>query len=522
MGINPDLFEVIHVPSEPKPPVRWHLVTNQRNLFYMIAAGLIMPPKGFGKKYYQDTLSAFPGWVPLFAETVPKAAIGWSISEKSHLLPCLATVDLSHMRGTVMATGSGGELKEIAFPEGLDGTERFLLVPAPLPISWITSIAFRSREDKAACETDVRDFANVPLLEFKREVSARVFAQSADWTWPPADLGLANLDTTMDVPLAAGAMMAMLLHMGNLGDIGMRASRLAFDAAAGVADSLVDPIAEPMISALGEWMQAGRSPASSEVSKNLFWGSVDQVLAGRSSASPVLAQDVALAHLESSSETLDERMKAALSKLAGDLRSVAGFADSTVTEIFERHPKPFSRVMMLFFLREKCAELLDFKHPLLTEPDYVAAAILFAAREGWLGLPMPLRDVLGLQAAVSHRMAALAQRIGETGLDLGSPPPRPLPLRELFAPAAKTWGSSQKAAALILAREFKWDCIQTRISLGKGCYRLVVDGTGVNIILDGEAKAVVTEVDHDRFFPLLAQTPISSKLSRKVRDVLKT
>ena len=517
MGTNPDLFEVIHVPSEPKPPVRWQLVTNQRNLFYMIAAGLIMPPKGFGKKYYQDTLSAFPGWVPLFAETVPKAAIEWSVSEKSHLLPCLATVDLSHMRGTVMAVGSDGELKEIAFPEGLDGTERFLFVPAPLPINWIASIGFRSREDKVACETDVRDFANVPLLDFKREVTARVFAQSSDWTWPPADLGLANIDTTMDVPLAAGAMMAMLLHVGNLGDIGMRASRLALDSEVGIAESISDP----MISALGAWLQTGHLPESSDVSKNLFWGIVDKVVACRSSAIPVIAQDVALAHLESSSETLDERMKPALYKLAGDLRTVAGFTDSTVTEIFERHPKPFSRVMMLFFLREKCADLLEFKHPLLTEPDYVAAAILFAAREGWLGLPIQLRDVPGLQPAVSHRMAALAHRMGETCIDLGSPPPRPLPLRELFAPASKTWGSTQKDAALVLARESKWDCIQTRVNLGKGNYRLVVDGTGVNIIFDGEAKAVATEVDQDRFFFLLAQTPISSKLSRKVRDVFK-
>lgn len=517
MGTNPDLFEVINVPSEPKTPVRWQLVTNQRNLFYMIAAGLIMPPKGFGKKYYQDTLSAFPGWIPLFSESVPKAAIERSVSEKGHLLPCLATVDLSHMRGTVMAVGSGGELEEKTFPEGLDGRERFLLVPAPLPISWITSIGFRSREDKAACETDVRDFANVPLLDFKREVSARVFAEAADWAWPPADLGIANLDTTMDVPLAAGAMMAMLLHMGNLGDIGMRASRLAFDSEVGIADSISDP----MISALGSWLQTGHFPESSDVSKNLFWGTVDKVVSCKSSAIPANPQDVALAHLESSSETLDERMKPALSKLAGDLRTVAGFADSTVTEIFERHPKPFSRVMMLFFLREKCADLLEFKHPLLTEPDYVSAAILFAAREGLLGLPIQLRDFPGLQPAISHRMAALAHRIGETGIDLGSAPTRPLPLRELFAPASKTWSSAQKEAALVLARESKWDCIQTRVSLGKGNYRLVVDGTGVNILIDGEAKAVATEVDRDRFFTLLAQTPISSKLSRKVRDVLK-
>jgi hypothetical protein len=177
--------------------------------------------------------------------------------------------------------------------------------------------------------------------------------------------------------------------------------------------------------------------------------------------------------------------------------------------------------MTLFFLRDKCSDLLAFKHPLLTEADYLAAAVLFAAREGWLGLPLPLRNIPGLQAAISHRMAAMAQRIAKTDLDLGPPPIRPVPLRELFLPGQKGWNNAQKEAALILAREYKWSCVQTRVSLGKGDYRLVVDGGGVHILLAGEAKAVVTEVDREQFFAALAQTPISEKLDRKVRDLLK-
>jgi len=49
--------------STPKTGI---LVTNHLNLMYMLAAGLLMPPSGFGGKYYGDTLAAFPGWLPVF------------------------------------------------------------------------------------------------------------------------------------------------------------------------------------------------------------------------------------------------------------------------------------------------------------------------------------------------------------------------------------------------------------------------------------------------------------------------
>ncbi len=213
-------------------------------------------------------------------------------------------------------------------------------------------------------------------------------------------------------------------------------------------------------------------------------------------------------------------MRSALAKLTGDLRTIAGFADSTITEIFERHPKTFSRVMAMFFLRERCAELLEFKHPLLTESDYLTAALLFAAREGWLGLPLALRGGFGIQAAITQRMAALAHRIGGTGLDLGVPPPRPLPLRELFELNARGWSKSQKEAALLLVREQKWGCIQTRISLGKGEHRMEGNSAGLHILVEGDVK-VATEVDPARFLQNLAQAPIVDKLDRKVRESLR-
>jgi hypothetical protein len=503
--------------SSTRVQKNWLLVTNDLNLLYMVAAGLVMPPKGFGKKYYQDTLGTYRGWIPLFADVTSKAAIEYSVSEKSHLIPCIATMNLSSLHGKVIGIGSDGRAKEVNFPEGLDGSEQILLIPAPLPVHWVTSVYFQSKANKVTCEAKVQDFNNVSLLNLKFEVNAPAFSKRLKGDWPPPSVDISEKEVILDAPFAAGGVMAMLSHLGNRSEIGVQACRLAFDAEEDVAQS----IADPLISSLGRWMQTGQQTDTRDIQKDLFWGTVVEVASSRFSDAPSNPLEVVLGYLNSVSESMAKQEKDALETLVNDLRTIVSFPDSTITEIFKRYPKTFSRVMTLFFLREKCTDLLAFEPSLLTESDYIVAAILFAARDGWLGLPLQLRHSPGSQVAILHRMAAMAHRMASTGIDLGAPPPRPQPLRVLFLPGPKGWLAAQKSAALVLARECKWDIIQTRVTLGKGEYRLVIGGSGMQIIVAGEAKAVATEVDSEQFFVALARTLISDEQDRKVRDLLK-
>jgi hypothetical protein len=125
-----------------------------------------------------------------------------------------------------------------------------------------------------------------------------------------------------------------------------------------------------------------------------------------------------------------------------------------------------------------------------------------------------------MTAAVSHRMAAMSHRLSGSGLNFGPPPPRCIPFRELFAPGAKGWSVKQKEAALLLARECKWDFVYTRISLGKGDYQLVIDASGAHILLPGEVRAVEMELDKKQFFKKLSEVKISRKLDEKMREIL--
>ncbi len=326
------------------------------------------------------------------------------------------------------------------------------------------------------------------------------------------------MDRPVTTLMAAGAMMTMLLKTANSGTAAKETSRLAFEPDHIVPSELVGPLA----SSVGEWLHSGQAPDNTtDIIKKLFWGAVDSLIAGQSSDRRISSFDLILSYLKSAATKLENRLQEPLLRLNKDLKILASFGDRTITELFERHPKSFSRVMTIFFLRETCAELLEFSHPLLKEEDYLAAAILFAARDGWLNLPLELRDFPGLREAVSHRMAAMAHRMAETGLRLGTPPPRPKPLIELFDLSRHKWNKNQREAALFLARDCKWPCIQTIITLGKGKYKMEIDGKGTHIFMEGETAALATEVDTKQFLFHLSRQRFTNKQEQKARTLLK-
>ena len=87
-----DMFPSRHEPGSAKAPHSGLLVTNHLNLMYMLAAGLVMPPTGFGGKHYRDPLECYPGWIPLFIGKAPREAIESSTTEAAHLKPCIVEI----------------------------------------------------------------------------------------------------------------------------------------------------------------------------------------------------------------------------------------------------------------------------------------------------------------------------------------------------------------------------------------------------------------------------------------------
>ena len=518
-----DLFGLVDRPTPTrKTPDSGLLVTNHLNLFYMLSAGLILPPSGFGGKYYQDTLCCFPGWIPLFVDKVSRRAIDYSTTEAGHLKPVLIEIELSGISGEV-AVYREEAIRQLRFPEQLNGAERIILVPAPLPGSRIKSIVYPSRDDKRFCETDARDFGNVPIKDFKSRANKALFDKASEIRWPPVQ-GPPERDSALQTPLAAGGILAMLLHVGNRGEVAVDSCRCAFDP----GDASAVTISDPILANIPEWMKVGALPSSlagnfgenpddirDETQKRLFWGSIERLLDWRKRGCNGNVEDMLLDFLFETAAGLDPRVQSGTRTLCDTLSSLTGLANATVSTLFERHPTPMARAMILFFLRRDCADLLDFGHDALREADWVMAAILFGARDGWQRLPLPLRAVPGLSDAVSHRMARMAHRIAGTEFNLGDTPARVNPLRELFGDGSH-WRRREQSAALDLARTQKWDCVDTRISLGRGEYDLSVSGGSAHIDMRGEPK-VTPRIDVAKFLYHLAESRLDPKVDERVR-----
>lgn len=517
-------------PAAPKPMAprqTWHLVTNQLNLMYLLSAGLVTGPKGFGRKYYTDPLSAAPGWIPLFDDAIPPAALAQATAEERHLEPIIARVDLSALSGPVQALDSQGRLHALLWPGDAGGDERILWIPTPLPVTWLEEIVFRSKEARALVREQAADYANVPLAGYKQQVKARLFSAKSSLPWPIEGLGLPDRDRPQHQASAVGAVQGLFVGLGNRGDALVTAAKQLADP----AESGAQPVDNPVLRAVLAWA-AGDSEradpdAQGRILARLLAAVVDaQTQADEASAGewcPPDLQQVVLDVLDAERQGLAEpKWQEALTRLTADLKGAVGLGDATISELLQRHPKPFSRGLLLFFLRQRCHELLTLEQPMLTDQDRLVAAALFGARGGWMELPAALKETPGLTAAITHRMAALAHRQQGTGLDLGPAPVRVRPLRELLATAGEAWSTRQQDGALELARGMGWqDALRTRVSLGKGDYRLRVDGRGAHLLLDGDVKAVTTDVNASRLFELLATSAIPAALDAKVRTTLK-
>ena len=493
------------------------LVTNHLNLMYMQAAGLIMPPSGFGGKYYSDSLNLVSGWIPLFvpsrkkADQPPPSAIGAATGEAGYLRPVIVELNLRGMRGPVRVLGEGG-WTERRLEIGVGPEDRLVLLPAPLPASRIGRVLFRSAAERDETLAEAEERHNVQLARALCRVGKTAFSGSTRDIWPPRiDPVEERAVKGLDAAQAAGGILATLHDLANIGETALRACRAAFDTNSAPPD---DRILRP----LPEWL-AGNAPSQGEAVQEApleFWRVVDRLVTVWSRPGGLTPLDAVTDYLAEAAEQVVGDRTARVTSLGDTLRELGGgLRAGRVSDMLHEYERPMARAMILFVLRDRYAELADVFEQYreqLSETDRLAAAILFGAREGWLGLPVALRGTPELTAAVTHRMAARAHRVDNSGFDLGESPPRVIPLRELLGTA-----DMHQEAALLLARRMGWSCIRSRIALRRGEYRLAVERGAATIDFDGEAP-VATWVDHDELLARLASEQIGATVEKEVRQ----
>ncbi len=496
----------------------WRFVTNQMNMAYMLGSGLIMPPEGFGHKYYQDTLQSVPGWIPLFPKAVSVEALEYVVAERpKQLNACYAELDLSGISCTAWRYASD-QWQQIKFPEELDGTEELLLLPAPLPISLIkNTIVFAENEHAKAFTNSFNDYGNAELIPLKASTKKPEFNKKKTLHWPLDVTEIAG-PQPFDIDLSAvnaigGAVAALAIFSQSNG-----VAKVAYQALAGRASPQVAVENQfKLLSVVTDWAfdaQVENAP------KDIFSLLVQCLYEHMGSSDYGSALDIILAHFAEISETIYPGNPSALAS-ANDLILLisenARTPQETLENLLKSHDKSLQQVLLSFVFRERLEDL--WQQPLPIQPERIAdVALLVGLREGWMSLDRLFKQQQGCNTFVPNLMAVLAHRFAGTDMVLPKVD-APFLLSEYFS--TENWSKSRQDAAVYLAKKKKWKCVTTRISLGRGDYQLSVDAGGVDIVLDGEVKAVRTEVDREQFNSAFAQLHIiEPKLDAELRKLL--
>ncbi len=494
---------------------RWLLPTNHYNLMYWLATGLLLPESAMDK-YYADCLRAVPGWLPMFRNNVAQSALDLATSERG--APVLLELDLVSVSGTVQAITSTGELRSCRFHDGLPDDVSCILVPAPLPAHYIRRVSFASKIAREEYLLRREEFTTVCTFDVPLDVADfPVTSNFMNQSWLPATDLASQPAMPVKAALYEAAIRAALHHLGNRGDLSCAVARAAF------AESQMFMLENVAFrEAMNQALSVGARRDAAELRIRLYWGVVDHL---RTLADNSVSMEQAVLDYLDQTAANDAGTGMKLKELTSDLRQLLGMGPSTIRELFEKHPGAFAHALLLFFLRKHTADLIEFDTPgvVMTESDWLAAAILFGMREDWRSSPQSLRSAPGMYLAIGQRMAKNLHRAINTDIELGANEPHPT-LRELFVNDGRRWLAQQQAAVLEFVRTMKWmDAIETRIQLGKGIYSLEVGSGGVQIVLPGEVKAVTTDVRKENLLEKLAECrwPVDALTEAKFRASFK-
>lgn len=499
----------------------WKFSSNHQNLLFMLANGLVTGPEGVvyagESKYYNDASSLCPGWIPLFRDTVPADILALSIKETRHLAPVVAHIALEEYRGQAYAfTGGRWELTPYA---EIAAECRLIAVPAPLPVAWISSIAFENEEGMSAFRRTAGDVENATVPEL------RLLPPEKDAAGPLALMGQHHSGVEpfntfpatekRNVPMqltektqALGGILAMLYHLADDSELGVALFKKA--RAAVVLSPLYDaapPLKtdDAVMKALPRWL-AGEAMTDAEWRISFFFGLLDCIIENRErhglNGLTAAAREYVLLRLGSADGR--QHWPKGLKLLEAEEN-----ATLRLSELFEKFQGTVSHALLLFFWGERCEDLLEFqdKNPqvVLSDADRLAAALLFGAREGWSGLAKKYRR--GLSRWVTSFMAAKAH-----APDTAYSPDDAVivfnaqglkPLRELFT---DDHGAINEKRALDAARKQKWtECLFTRVKI-PATYRV---DAGF-LILPGDTAAKII-VESDLFLARLRGTSPEDK-----------
>jgi hypothetical protein len=375
---------------------RWLMPTNTENLKMIIAQGLISSPNGF-KKYYSDVLELFTGYIPLFRNRIQPDILNSVVSEVEGLTACIIEFDLNKIEG-LAKTISNSQLIDVPLKDIDTENYDLLLLLAPIPLSCISKIIFKTDADKKAFENDAKLYSNVPistlklhytkldqkLFEAKPEVTNYQISQSKSIDFNATD----NIE--YNKIYAFGGMLANMFYFSKNGT----KSNEVFLSCASYKE--IDEYED-----LSYIVDYFNNPEKSESNNHLYNSIVDVAVRSKD------FKDEIIDFLESDSKTVN---------IANKLKNFEAISDKPVSEEFSDAKTLLGKVLLMLFYREDTESLMEYSLDIFTEEDYLTFAAMFGIRDKFIKIPKFLREFENLQNFISVKMANYAHKTLESKL----------------------------------------------------------------------------------------------------------
>ena len=395
---------------------KWFIPTNTENLKMIIAQGLISNSDGF-KKYYSDVLELVQGYIPIFKNEIGQDVLTYVVSEMNDLTPAIIEIDLKKIDGRVKKVEDNKLVDvDLIDRESAD----ILFVQAPLPLSVISTIIFKSKENKDTFEEDSKLYSNVVLGELKLSSTVteqKIFKQNTLSGDLINDLKKIEIVEANEVDYkkayAYGGLLLNLFYFAKNGNRSNSSYQLF---------SSLDKESEKQDIDVYDYFKSFDSN-DTDIKKKMDYGLINIAIESKDFKEDVLEFLL--------SDMWDERSRKRTEELANKLKLFESNIEKTVSEQFAEAKTPLEKILLMLFLREDSEALMDYYLELFTEEDYLNFAMMFGLRDKFIKIPKELREFKELQNFVSLKMAEYAHANIESDIKFKSPL-KPLTLMDML------------------------------------------------------------------------------------------
>ena len=517
-----------------KPQKKWYFVTNHQNVLMYLAMNTITSTFIDHKKYYQDSLTKYPGWIPLFSPKLPENIVDQSqLSDegsKVKLQPVLLEIDLSNYNDSLTVySGAQENWINISVPQLND--EKFIaddnidtsvvLIPSQLATGYISSIKVQTAEIKKKIEDKAKDTNNIDIGNYKINLNKKLFeGRSVAKLLPSDNVAPPNAESfsvNYSYTNAIAGVYAILSLLANVNDQALNA----------LSSLLKKPLPSSTPSTNSDKSDAASHPKHlheiidnfcrwvlkpcTEISDSASKVFIDTVKIIIDSTNTVRSKEKILELLNV--QARDEQSQQFVADLSGKL----GLSSKPFDELMETYStRQLNRVLLMFFYAEDIERFLNLDKSKLNEVEVVLAATLLALDTGWLKLPSWVKTYATIEKPISFVMIKLGQIhkgidasmstddlnssleipvVDFEGIDF------PMPIRHLLM---NKWNKPQQDAAKVLIKAQKWDCIDYEVIFPQGNYEF--DSTKTYLKIRSKSEIKVKEiVDQNKFLNLMSQ-----------------